>query len=251
MNNRKRIPRAARPPFDRTRRGSLFLPRCPSGGVSPRRRDLELSVERPLGPDRGGTTVRLTVRFDPGEDGTGPSAAELARELEALTEELNALIGSPIAATPIERAERELTELVETYRPRQRELVDLLLDEGELTVGEHARLVEYLAAGAPAPPSKPSAPFPVPETERLIATVPIDRVPATGPGPGASPAAGGPRATGTPRTVAELLKTYEIATLRQAGAVRARRQISFAEYMALKRHFEQAAHRTGDDAAGR
>ena len=219
--------------------------------MSPRRRDFELSVERPLGADRGGTTVRLTVRFDPGEGGTGPSADELSRELEALTEELNALVGLPIAATPIGRAERELTELVETYRPRQRELIDLLLDEGELTVAEHARLVEYLATGAPAPPAKPSAPPPVAETERLIATVPIDRVPPTGPRPGASPAAGGARAAGAPRTVAELLRTYEIATLRQAGAVRARRQISFAEYMALKRHFEGAAHRTGDDAAAR
>ena len=216
--------------------------------MSPRRRDLELSVERPLGPDRGGATVRLTVRFDPGEDGAGPSAAELARELEALTEELNALVGLPIAATAIGHAERELTELVETYRPRQRELIDLLLDEGELTVGEHARLVEYLATGGPSPPAKPSAPSPIPETERLIATVPIDRAPATGARPGAPPAVVSTRPGGTPRTVAELLRTYEITTLRQAGAVRARRQISFAEYMALKRHFEETARRPGDDA---
>jgi hypothetical protein len=40
------------------------------------------------------------------------------------------------------------------------------------------------------------------------------------------------------RPVPELLRTFQIASLRQAGAVRARRQISFAEYMALKRHFE-------------
>jgi hypothetical protein len=37
--------------------------------------------------------------------------------------------------------------------------------------------------------------------------------------------------------VEELLHTYQITSLRQAGAVRARRQISFDEYMSLKRHF--------------
>jgi hypothetical protein len=41
--------------------------------------------------------------------------------------------------------------------------------------------------------------------------------------------------------VPELLRTFQIETLRQAGAVRARRQISFEEYMALKRHFEAAS----------
>ncbi len=205
-----------------------------------RRRDLELSVERPLGSEHG-DTVRLTVRFDPGEEGSGPSTAELARELEALTEELNALVGPPISAAPLARAERELTELVETYRPRQRELIDLLLDEGQLTVGEHARLVEYLAAGVPSPVARAAAPSPIPETDRLIATVPIDRPTPAAPraGPSAIPASSKPG--GTPRTVAELLRTYEITSLRQAGAVRARRQISFAEYMALKRHFEDAA----------
>jgi hypothetical protein len=40
------------------------------------------------------------------------------------------------------------------------------------------------------------------------------------------------------RPVADLLREFGITSLKQAGAVRARRQISFAEYMALKRHFE-------------
>ena len=214
--------------------------------MSPRRRELELSVERSLGPDRGGGTVRLTVRFDPGEEGAGPSTAELSRELETLTEELNALVGLPFAATPLGRTARELTELIETYRPRQRELIDLLLEEGELTVAEHARLVEYLAGSPPTPATPLPVPSPVAETERLIATVPIDRVPATTPRPGPSPVAAAKPAA-VPRTVAELLKTYEITTLRQAGAVRARRQISFAEYMALKRHFEETARPNGAD----
>lgn len=217
--------------------------------MNPRRRDLELSVERPLGPDRGGAIVRLTVRFEPGEEGVGPSVAELTHELEALTEEMNALVGLPIAAAPIGRAERELTELIETYRPRQRELIDLLLGEGELTDGEHARLVEYLAAGAPSPPSRAASASSLAETERLIATVPIDRAPSSVARPGPSPAAPPTKPGGTPRTVPELLRTYEITTLRQAGAVRARRQISFAEYMALKRHFEETARSAPDRAS--
>ena len=216
--------------------------------MNPRRRDLELSVERPLGPDRGGATVRLTVRFEPGEEGAGPSAAELTRELEALTEEMNALVGLPIAAAPIGRAERELTELIETYRPRQRELIDLLLGEGELTDGEHARLVEYLAAGAPSLTSRAPPPSSLAETERLIATVPIDRAPPSVVRPGPPHAVPPTKTGGTARTVPELLRTYEITTLRQAGAVRARRQISFAEYMALKRHFEETAGSATDRA---
>lgn len=205
-------------------------------------------MERPLGPaGTNGGTVRLTVRFEPGPDGSTPSPAELAEELEALTEELNALVGLPIAAAPIGRADRELTELIETYRPRQRELVDLLLEEGELTAGEHSRLAEYLAGGTAAPPTAPP-PTSVPETERLIATVPIDRPPAaTGPTVPRPTASLPSRVGSPPRTVAELLKTYEITNLRQAGAVRARRQISFAEYMALKRYFEPPA--SGDPGA--
>jgi hypothetical protein len=176
-------------------------------------------------------TVRLTARFEVGEDGKGPSAPELQRELEALAQDLNALVGPPIAAAPLGRSDRELTELVETYRPRQRELVDLLRDEGELTQGEHSRLVEYLASPTAAPTRPISAALPA-ETERLIATVPIERSAPVTPSVPAKP--------GEPsRPVPELLRTYQISNLRQAGAVRARRQISFAEYMALKRHFEE------------
>ncbi len=207
-----------------------------------RRREFEISVERPLGPTAPSSgSVRLTVRFEPGVDGAGPSADELARELASLTEQMNALVGLPLAATPIGRSERDLTELVETYRPRQRELVDLLRDEGELSPAEHARLIEYL--GSAAVPRGPSTPPPIPETERLIATVPIDRPIST---PGPSP----PGAEG-PRPVPELLRTYQISTLRQAGAVRARRQISFAEYMALKRHFEESASGTAGGSSDR
>jgi hypothetical protein len=216
-----------------------FLRVRPSGGVTARRREVELSVERPLEPDRPAAgTVRLSARFETGEDGKRPSPSELTQELDALKSDLEALVGLPIAAVPTARPDRELTELIETYRPRQRELVDLLRDEGGLTASEHARLVEYLSLRQAEP--KPRTAPPTSESERLIATVPIDRELA--PAPRREGAETPPlRANLAPssRPVPELLRTYQISTLRQAGAVRARRQISFAEYMALKRHFEE------------
>jgi hypothetical protein len=207
--------------------------------VTVRRREVELSVERPLEPDRPTAgTVRLSARFEAGNGGTTPTPSELAQELDALKADLDAVVGLPIAAVPVARPDRELTELIETYRPRQRELVDLLRDEGGLTATEHARLVEYLALGGGAP--KLRTPPPIPESERLIATVPIDREPSASPRRegGPAPAAASSSLAPVARPVPELLRTYQIGSLRQAGAVRARRQISFAEYMALKRHFE-------------
>jgi hypothetical protein len=216
--------------------------------VTARRREVELSVERPLEPDRPAAgTVRLTVRFEGGEGSERPSPSELAQELDALRADLEAMVGLPIAAVPTARPDRELTELIETYRPRQRELVDLLRDEGGLTPSEHARLVEYLALRETEP--KPRTTLPASESERLIAMVPIDREPVRTPRPGVAEA---PPSRPTPapgvRPVPELLRAYQISSLRQAGAVRARRQISFAEYMALKRHFEEDAANRGKPA---
>jgi hypothetical protein len=214
--------------------------------VALRRREVELCVERPVGPPGAGT-VRLSARFDVGADDAGPTPADLARALDRLTEDLNALVGPPLAAAPVAGSDRELTELVETYRPRQRELVDLLFSDGEISASEHGRLVEYLGSlrGARAKPAPPAA---VAETERLLATVPIER----GSAPPATP---GPRAPETKslesaRPVPVLLETYQITSLRQAGAVRGRRQISFAEYMALKRHFEEADARSSTPPPG-
>jgi hypothetical protein len=104
--------------------------------------------------------------------------------------------------------------------------VDLLRDEGELTAGEHTRLVEYLSA-PPAPSEAPAPAF-----ERRIET-PIAAVPIV---------ASRPEEPGRP--VSELLRQYQISSLKQAGAVRGRREISFAEYMALKRHFQEAEARS-------
>jgi hypothetical protein len=195
--------------------------------VTKRPREIELSVERPLGPEGPAAGVaRLSLRFDLDAEGKGPTPSELAAALDGLKADLDALVGLPIAGAGISRPDRDLTELIETYRPRQRELVDLLRGEGQLTPGEHALLVAYLPgqSAEPAP-----APLPGRLADRPIAAVPIaaDRFPDTS------------------RPVPLLLREYQITSLRQAGAVRARRQISFSEYMALKRHFEELeAHGT-------
>lgn len=189
-----------------------------------RRREIELTVERPLRSDvPSAGTVRLSAKFEVSPDGAGPDPSELARALDELRADLDGVVGPSLAAAPAARPDRDLTELVETYRPRQRELVDLLLGEGELTEGEHARLVEYL--GAPPAPAEPPTPAPV----RTVETPMIAATPALvgRPDEGARP-------------VPELLRAYQISSLRQAGAVRARREISFSEYMALKRHFQEA-----------
>lgn len=186
-----------------------------------RRREVELTVERPLTFSPEGGSVRLSARFEPSGDAS-PTPKELAEALDRLRADLDALVGPPLAAAGIPRADRELSELVNAYRPRQRELVDLLREEGEITPTEHARLLEYLASGA-----SPARPEPVARASydvQPIAAAPIFAE----------------RSGETTRPVAELLRTYQIENLKQAGAVRARRQISFSEYMALKRHFEGA-----------
>lgn len=188
-----------------------------------------MTVERPLGAEGSGAgTVRLTSRLEVEGDGGGPATEELERELDRLRAEMDALVGPPRPNAA--RTDRPLDELVETYRPRGRELVDALRADGELTEGEHATLLEHLST-APVPASSgPGAPPPSP----AVAAAP----PPTNATERRGEVGGGER----PRPVAELLSTYGIASLRQAGAVRARRQISFSEYMALKKHFEQASN---------
>lgn len=181
--------------------------------MTPKRREIELSVEQPLGSPADGT-VRLSVRFevDPQETTTDPE--DLATALAHLREELSELVGSPAAAT---HEDRDLAELVETYRPRQPELLELLRGEGDLSPREYELLKAHLATAPPRPAAAPAA--------RSRPAGPA--IPATPVGPA------------TPREVPDLLREYHIESLRQAGAVRARRQISFEEYMALKRHFEE------------
>jgi hypothetical protein len=191
--------------------------------VALKRREVELALERPLDPENPSAgAARLSARFE--VSGAGPTPAELAEALDGLKADLDALVGVPLAGIPAARADRELTELVETYRPRRRELVDALRDDGELTRGEHERLVNYLAGVGAVPGRAPTA-TPEPTFDRPIAAVPI----------------AADRTSESARPVETLLREYQIASLKQAGAVRARREISFEEYMALKRHFQRDA----------
>jgi hypothetical protein len=190
--------------------------------MSPRRKEYELTVEQelPAAGDGAPRRARLTARFS-GEAGEAElDDVELARSLRELADRLaraseTAGVGRGSAGPP--RPDRAVEELLDTYRPRQMELVELLHADGELTDGEYAVLRARVA-------ERPS------EVESAK--------------PSAEPRIATPRGSG--RSVEELLRTYQIASLRQAGAVRARRQISFDEYMSLKRHFAPSEGATPD-----
>jgi hypothetical protein len=154
--------------------------------------------------------IRITSRLEPTATDSLPTAEELHQAIETLSERLDSALELSGAPGPRGRGtERELDELVETYRPRQVELIDLLRADGEISAREASLLRGHLGSRAPlvAAPSRETGPT------------------------------GADRLGPAPRSVPELIATYQIASLKQAGAVRARRQISFAEYMALKRHF--------------
>jgi hypothetical protein len=188
-----------------------------------KRTSVDLSVEQDL-PGAPGVRARLSAHYElPGEG--APSPEELEAAIEGLRQELGRAVGVPV---PERRRDRPLEELVGTYRPRQGELVDLLHEEGELTDGEHALLREYVAAQHGA-----SAPSPTPSPSPALA---LNQGGAPPSSLAAAPVSA-ERLAGPTRPVPELLREYQIASLRQAGAVRARRQISYEEYMALKRHF--------------
>jgi hypothetical protein len=192
-----------------------------------RRREVELTVEREIeagNPAAG--SARITARFEVDGAPESPTHAELAEAFDRLKGELDGLLGTPLAGAIGTRADRSLTELVETYRPRRRELIDALRDDGELTRGEHERLATYLVGiGADAATTAPVPRAVEPAFDRPIAAVPI----------------AADRAPDNARPVEDLLREYQIVSLKQAGAVRARREISFEEYMALKRHFQRDA----------
>lgn len=178
-----------------------------------------LSVEvDTVGPDGRPGRVRLTRQFSAA---AAPTAEQLAGALREMQERMTALLG-PVGA-PAPRPERAVQELIETYRPRQGELIELLRADGEITEREAHLLRRHLEGG----PSAPATPAEPPAMPGAAPTTPAPRPP----GSGAAPV----------RSVPELIAMYQIHSLRQAGAVRARRQISFEEYMALKRHFSEAA----------
>ncbi len=186
-----------------------------------RRRPVEITLERSVADPAGGAPLTVRVSATIGE-GEGAPAAAVSEEVARLRATLDQAVDTirPGSSQP-SRPDRLLEELIETYRPRQPELLDLLREEGELTATEYDLLRRHLATPSPARPPAGGVPI----TERPIAAAPleVDRAPVT------------------PRPVAELLRLYQISSLKQAGAVRARRQISFEEYMALKRHFQGPA----------
>lgn len=178
-----------------------------------RARTTELSVEREV-TDRAGMArrIRLTAEFE-SEGGAPPTPAELGRALRALDEELDKGRAEAGFRGPPARAERTLEELMEAYRPRQPELVELLRSEGEISEAE-AELLR--AALGPMPAVE------LPPAGGSLAAMPLSTERPT---------------SGGARSVEELLRVYQIGSLKQAGLVRARRQISFDEYMSLKRHY--------------
>ena len=195
-----------------------------------KRTGLELSVERELaGPDGAPPRrVRLTARFEvePGRSIAPEEIAQAARELSAEADAALGPASAESAAPP--RPDRAIAELIDAYHPRQLELVDLLLEEGQVTAGEAAAMRAHLSrAAAPSPAAPRSAPPPPsPEGEPPIQDRPLAALPLAN-----------DRTPSVPRPVDQLIRDYHIESLKQAGAVRARRQISYDEYMALKRHF--------------
>jgi hypothetical protein len=186
--------------------------------VALRRTGLDLAVERDIVDAQGRPTrIRLGARFETEAGEGAPTVEEIRAQLRSLADELDRAMPAGASPAAVARSDRPLQELIEAYRPRQVELLDLLRDEGEITEGEFARLRQYLAGRSTAPVNEPGV------TERPIAAAPLalDRAPTVA------------------RPVPELLTLYRIETLKQAGAVRGRRQISYEEYMALKRHFER------------
>ncbi|MCI4362835.1 MAG: hypothetical protein L3K13_00805 [Thermoplasmata archaeon] len=190
---------------------------------------VRLTVERelPASGAAGVERVRLSRELEPGEDGL-LTPERVSAELASLRASLDGALRSlGLAGAP--PRERPLEELLETYRPRQGELVELLREDGEISELEYGSLRAYLGSGSGAGTVASSggaeaSPFVRPVTERPIAAAPLE----------------GDRTPSNPRAVSVLLETFRIASLKQAGAVRARRQISFDEYMALKRHFSRA-----------
>ncbi|MGI0053284.1 MAG: hypothetical protein ACREC5_08565 [Thermoplasmata archaeon] len=193
---------------------------------------LEISVERPDDAGSGGAgRVRLTARMElpAGEEFPREEVARLLRELRA---EMDRAVPARSEGPP--GPDRSLPELLEAYRPRQPELVELLREEGELREGEYRMLREHLASGPASRALRPTSPQLLPEPAPPTLSSPLAAAPAQ-----AEPA-------GPTRPVPELLERYQIESLKQAGAVRARRQISFDEYMALKRHFGASSAAPGE-----
>ncbi len=200
-----------------------------------RGREVDLSIEREfLDGDGIPRKLRVSARFTNESGDRPPTAEELAGAFRELDRDLEVARTKAGYRGPAPRTDRSKAELIETYRPRQPELVEALLADGEVNEREAELLRATLPTVRPTPPTPAAAPFraPIPETDRPLAAMPLsnDRTPTV------------------PRPVPELLSTFQIGSLKQAGAIRARRQISYDEYMALKRHFAASDPGAGSTA---
>ncbi|MHB1435133.1 MAG: hypothetical protein ACYCPN_01730 [Thermoplasmata archaeon] len=194
--------------------------------MEPTDRSVELTAEKARS---SGTVIRLTVRVPAHGDGRRPTADELAEALRQLESELDALVGDREPPVDAVRTDRELNELLLAYRPRQPELIELLRADGEISEAEYQRLRAHLDSHPPVPAPPPAPPSRAPPAPVEAPVAPRAEEPT--------------RPSGAARPVEVLTRTYQIETLKQAGAVRSRREISFEEYMALKRHFEAVTAR--------
>ncbi|MDE1820140.1 MAG: hypothetical protein KGJ23_07650 [Euryarchaeota archaeon] len=191
---------------------------------------ITVSVEEEALPagDTPARRVHLAMTLQPAE-GAEVTTEEVQAAVKLLSHHLESAIatlseGGPSGAGP--RPDRPLPDLLETYRPRNLELVDALLWEGELTPTEH----QVLQAAVRTPPeraSKGPPPKTAPPPEAPLATI----------APSASSSQGPARTS--PRSVDALLRELDLKDMRDANRARGRRMISYEEWAALKSHFEK------------
>jgi hypothetical protein len=192
----------------------------------PARRDrLEISLEEdfPSAGDEPPRRLTLTWQLTPPEEGTIPweeiraTIEELRNLLKASREVLVPPEGGPWPTVPHE--ERSLEELLETYRPRSKELVDALLWEGQLTPTEHERLLQAVTQG---PARREGSP---PRGEDGGSERPPSQSPSSRRG-------GRP-----PRSPQELVAELHLQDLKDANRARFQRLISYEEWVRLKEYF--------------
>ncbi len=206
-----------------------------------RRKDVTVSLEQevPSGEGEAPRRIRVTMTLEPGEDGK-VAPAETAEAIQTLSSVLESSASSLALAsggTTGPRPDRSLSELVESYRPRDLQLLDALLWEGEITPTEHEMLRSQLPK-----PGAVAAKVPLPSKEVAPSPPPSPTPAPTSPPTAARPAAS---ATGTARpsarSVDQLLRELAIQDLRDVNRARGRELISYDEWAALKAHFEKRA----------
>jgi hypothetical protein len=168
---------------------------------------LTLEVEVPGEEGRPPRRLSLSTVLPP-PAGAEDRQGEVREAMERLRDYLRTAEGVLLPPGSGTRADRTLEELLETYHPRDAKLLETLLWDGELTPGEHQLLLGALA------PAEGSAPAPGP--------------------------AGRGKVAASPRPPDVLVRELGLKDLKDANRARFRRLISYDEWTALKRHFEEA-----------